>query len=122
METVQTDRIKKKITQLKKLDTGLAIFSAERHQYRLNPVLPIDTVRQFEKKNGILLPEGYTQFITEIGNGGAGPFYGIEPLENSLFVDLDYKEEHGFLNPALPFPHCNPWNMEFESKIEDEDS
>lgn len=50
------------------------------HRYRLEAPLAVDEVADFERKYGITLPEDYRQFLTQLGNGGAGPDYGIFPL------------------------------------------
>ncbi|MBO2450757.1 HEAT repeat domain-containing protein [Actinomadura barringtoniae] len=50
----------------------------------LNPPLPIEDVEAFEQRNGIRLPEGYRAFITTLGNGGPGPYEGLEPLDPHL--------------------------------------
>jgi hypothetical protein len=42
----------------------------------------IETVVQFEKHHNITLPDDYRRFILQAGNGGAGPHYGLLPLEN----------------------------------------
>jgi hypothetical protein len=38
--------------------------------------------RHFEMANRIRLPEDYRRFLSAVGNGGAEPFYGLEPLSN----------------------------------------
>ena len=45
----------------------------------------------------------------------AGPYYGLEPLENCLFADLDYKREIDLLDPSKPFSLVEPWNEDFDS-------
>ncbi|SDC02050.1 SMI1/KNR4 family protein [Niabella drilacis] len=110
-------RIKEKLTILKDSDPQRTIFGSSKHQYKLNTCLPIEQVRQFEATHNIQLPEEFITFYTTIGNSGAGPFYGLEPFENMLFSDLDYKREDNLLNPSAPFLHTQPWNMEFVSTV-----
>lgn len=119
---VQLERIKNKLKQLKGLDKGCSLFGSNKHRYQLNPTIPIEKVRQFEIKHQITLPTDYVEFVTIIGNGGAGPFYGVEPLENSLFDDLDYKRPDSLLNPARPFLHTEPWNLTFEPTVDEDEN
>lgn len=120
--TTQIDRIKEKLKLLKKLDPGLTLFGASKHQYKINRTVSAETVKRFEANNRIKLPEGYAKFLMEVGNGGAGPYYGLEPLENSLFQDLDYKQSEFLLNPSIPFPHTDSWNMEFKSTVDEDEN
>jgi hypothetical protein len=118
----QLERIKTKLKELKRLDRGFSLFGSPKHQYRLNPTLPQQKIRQFEQIHNVKLPSDYIQFLTELGNGGAGPFYGLEPFENVLFGDLDYKRPNYLLNPSKPFLLTEPWNLEFKPTVdEDED-
>jgi hypothetical protein len=61
----------------------------------------------------VRLPEDYRQFLIEVGNGGAGPFYGVFPLG---FVDdnLDLRawQENDALvgNLSEPFVFDRAWN------------
>ncbi len=50
-------------------------------ELKLNPPLPKEELAFFEKYLKVKLPDEYKQFLTEVGNGGAGPFYGILPLD-----------------------------------------
>ncbi len=117
----QLKNLKNKLEQLKRLDTGLEIFGAEKHKYILHPPLAIDKIRQFEAKYKVNLPNEYVAFLTTIGDGGAGPFYGLEPFENVLFDDLDYKREDGLLNPTKPFLLSDAWNLVFEPTVSEEE-
>ena len=108
--------MKSRLLELRRLDTGCAVFGSARHRYALNPVKTNAEIADFEKRFGIVLPEGYRLFLTTIGNGGAGPYYGLESLENSLFLDLDYKHNRPgeLLDPSKPFPFTEPWNLAFD--------
>jgi hypothetical protein len=51
------------------------------HHYRVNPTLDDDSIAGFERMHHIRLPEDYRAFLLNIGDGGAGPYCGILPLE-----------------------------------------
>ncbi|OGC30268.1 hypothetical protein A2232_01065 [candidate division WOR-1 bacterium RIFOXYA2_FULL_46_56] len=56
---------------------GLGI---DRHQFKMDPPLTELQAAAFEKEHSIALPSDYRSFLLEVGNGGAGPYYGILPL------------------------------------------
>lgn len=117
----QLENIKNKLDELKQLDTDFEVFGSQKHNYTLNPTLSPEIIRQFDAKYKVNLPSGYVDFLTTLGNGGAGPFYGLEPFENIVFDDLDYKIKGSLLNPSKPFLHTEAWNLEFEPTVcEDE--
>jgi hypothetical protein len=72
------------INRLRSLDTRRVVFGSERHAYRFNPPLSPQEVQSFEAVHDVSLPTPYRRFVTELGNGGAGPFYGVLPLELEL--------------------------------------
>lgn len=81
-------------------------FGAERHRYRLGPTLSVDELIRFERDRGIALPASYRSFLTAVGDGGAGPFYGMYRHDGADWNNPQRPlEEHqpGFL--ATPFPH-----------------
>jgi hypothetical protein len=118
----QLDRIKFKIRQLRKLDYSLELFGANNHRYSLNATLDEVDIKNLESKNNIILPPGYANFLTTIGNGGAGPYYGLEPLKNVLFDDLDFKKPDSLLNPSKSFPHSEAWNMKFTPTVDEDEN
>lgn len=72
-------------------DPERKVFGANAHQYALNPVLPLEAVQAYQEKYNIVLPSDYVFLITQVGNGGAGPYYGIYPLE----IDKPGRENEG---------------------------
>ncbi len=63
-----------------KEDAEIGDFYGWCHRYRLEEPIAPDEVAAFERQHGITLPEDYKAFLTQLGNGGAGPDYGIFPL------------------------------------------
>ena len=89
------------------------VFGAESHGFELNPSLPESAVEKFEAKHRIRLPEDYRSFLINLGNGGAGPFYGVFKLGemDDSFDFQKWKEGDGFVGVlSKPFPHAAPWN------------
>lgn len=52
-----------------------------------------------EKEWNISLPEDYKLFLTQVGNGGMGPFYGLLPLE------LDPKKQTNLIEGTVCLAH-----------------
>ncbi len=85
------------LNQAKNIDSKYELFGTNKHKYQLNPPVASSFVRSIEEKYDFLLPDDYFQFITEVGDGGAGPHYGIEPFEDlvkrSLIQDAEEYNE-----------------------------
>lgn len=86
------------LEKAKTLDPNLKQFGASGHNYKLKSPIEADKVRALEKKFNFTLPEEYFWFITEVGNGGAGPSYGLFQFGN--VVD-DYEMGHMNQEPIL---------------------
>jgi hypothetical protein len=100
---------------LQRKDRHRRTFGSVLHNYKLNPPLPVEEVEAFETKYSITLPEDYRYFITQVGNGGAGPFYGVFPLEGWAFNPVTHKfDEPGWQitdEIGRPFVHTDAWNL-----------
>ena len=103
--------IKELAEQLQRLqqeNKNLRVFGADSHQYKLGPTLAEAKLQSFARKNQIKLPEDYRLFLKEIGNGGAGPFYGLEPLEKAAqYRDL-----------SKPFPFTKATDSYSDEELE----
>ncbi len=83
------------IRSAKEADRALRHNGADIHGYELNPVIPMSRIREFEKKHRIVLPRSFTLFLTQVGNGGAGPdkgVYSLEELEKKNY--FNHREAH----------------------------
>lgn len=90
------------------------VFGANCHHFGLNPPLPEAAVKEFEYQHGVSLPRDYRYFMTQISNGGAGPYCGIFPLgEMDAISDSHqaWQENDGFVGALpQPFPLRVAWN------------
>lgn len=82
-----------KLHRLRDLDRGCTVFGAQRHRYELKPTVSERQVVAFEKKINVAVPPGLRAFYTTIGDGGAGPFYGLYGMS-----ELNRR------SPAKPYP------------------
>jgi hypothetical protein len=91
-------------------------FGAEIHCFRLEPVLAEPQVAAFEAQWQIQLPPEYREFIIQAGNGGAGPAYGLFPLDEALSYRKP-KLPADFL--LSPFPYESIYNPCEDPKLAD---
>lgn len=78
------DVIRAKLARLRERDPRHDIFGSKQHGYALGTCLSEDQIRSLEEGYSIHIPESYRQFLLHVGNGGAGPGYGLLALEESL--------------------------------------
>ncbi len=76
-------KLRKQLKQAGKADSDFSRFGADSHKYQLKPPASEERIAAFETHFDISLPEGYRNFLLWMGNGGAGPFYGLSSLETS---------------------------------------
>ncbi|MGC5327662.1 SMI1/KNR4 family protein [Brevibacillus sp. SYSU BS000544] len=113
------DQIRQKLDYLKELDARYKVFYSKRHRYQFNPVLTKEEIQLFENKYAISLPEDYRDFLMNVGNGGAGPSYGLIPLVEYNDV-TDEPISHESL--AKPFPYTSDWkNHDDEEDLREND-
>jgi hypothetical protein len=89
------------------------VFGSQDHQFYTHPVLSPTAIRDFEQKHRIELPMEYRGFLLRVGNGGAGPGYGVFRLEemDDGFGHRAWSENDGCIGVlSMPFPHTTSWN------------
>lgn len=88
---LKRDEIVEILKRARSIDSKCELFGTAKHKYQLNLPIRASFVRALEEKYGFTLPDDYFRFITEIGDGGAGPDYGIDP-----FADLVKKSQNQY--------------------------
>ena len=78
------DYVLDKLKTKKELDPSCIGFGVEGHSYKLNSTITEKELDKLEKKFDISLPEDYRFFVLNIGNGGAGPSYGLYSIQGAL--------------------------------------
>jgi hypothetical protein len=112
-ETLDRLTVLRRLADLDWRDRQRRVFGAEVHQFRLNPPLALPVVEAFVEQHGVSLPEEYRRFVTETGNGGAGPYYGLFPFgqQDDGFGCCAW-EAGGLVGDfSQPFPHTSAWNV-----------
>lgn len=102
--------IRDQVAQLRAAGAVQSIFGASGHHFEFNAPIEMNTLRAWERAHGVELPEEYRDYLLALGNGGAGPFFGIHPLgmwEGHEIVSMD--DALGDLR--APFPHREAWNL-----------
>ncbi len=73
------DDIVDKLRQLKAIDRQCQAFGAGTHRYLVRPRLSAIAFSAVERRLGTALPEALSRFYDEVGDGVAGPHYGLKP-------------------------------------------
>src|SRR5947209_5287306 len=102
---VAATRLKAHLLVLRLADRARRVFGPANHRYELFPCLSEKDVAAFEEAQGVALPAECRWFLTHVGNGGAGPGYGLFALDQSAAFLTS--QPAGFL--ASPFPHADAW-------------
>lgn len=114
--------LKTKIVELVARDIEMKTFGASTfgvgHHYQMNPVLSTDDLTGFEREYDVQLPKDYADFLTQVGNGGIGPYYGLYSLADAV-SDHPGHNCRGFL--ASPFPLTDYFNPYDENDDADDD-
>lgn len=114
---MEEELIRAKLKKMRHADWQHKKFGSKKHKYQVNPVISEKDISEFESRYSISLPDDYRWFLSSVGNGGAGPEYGLEPIEHGIYSDLHYGAEEGFIDPSKPFSLTEEWNMKIETSL-----
>jgi hypothetical protein len=102
-------RIQKKLAKAR--GGAYRSFGSDKHAFQMNAPLPEEAISEFESRHEIGLPDGYRRFLATAGNGGAGPYYGILPL-NQWDRVLPYDLPNALAKPSPLRPAVNGLPLE----------
>lgn len=96
------EEVKYWVNKAREADSHFKVLGSAKHGYRFAPPISLSEVRAFEELHHLKLPENYVRVLTELGNGGAGPYYELYPLYE---IEFDESEQIGsdvtFLDASL---------------------
>lgn len=100
------------LARLRSSGRGDRVFGAEAHGFISNTPLTEEVLADRERRYRVSLPREYRAFLVLVGNGGAGPGYGLfrfgEVDDGSELSTWEASRLVGEL--ASPFPHQSAWN------------
>jgi hypothetical protein len=111
MHGLDSSRIKNALASLTVAQP--CVFGADSHGFRVNPTLSEADILAFERNHRVTLPHDFRQFLMSVGNGGAGPFYGVFPLGemDDSFGLKRWQREDGVVGIiSQPFLFKEQWN------------
>lgn len=106
---LRSKRIVNKLESVKEKDKNFKVFGASSHKYNLNKKLSKDYLELLLEQKNLTLPEEFFIFLTEVGNGGAGPYYGMHSIEQIL-KKIEFS--NSYLKPCVLYPDMDndTWN------------
>ncbi|HEY0195178.1 MAG TPA: SMI1/KNR4 family protein [Kofleriaceae bacterium] len=81
------ETLREAIAALDAADPGRRRFGAARHRYRLAPALDAAAIAEAERRLGAALPDDLRAYVAELSAGGAGPYYGLVPVDRAGAID-----------------------------------
>jgi len=78
------DTLRDALAELAHLDPSLRRFGARHHRYQPGPPLSPARVAELEAAAGVALPDDYREHLLHVGDGGAGPYLGLMPLDHPI--------------------------------------
>lgn len=82
-----THPLRARLDELRGRDAALATFGARAHRFQATPA-PAAAIAAFEARHGARLPAAFVELLREVTDGGAGPGYGLVPLERPARADV----------------------------------
>lgn len=99
--------VRERVLALREAPNAAQVFGARGHRFELLPPLSEVEVAEAEQEFGVGLPADYRSFLLEVGAGGAGPHYGLYPLQRDE-RGWAWNEGRGYAVTTLCCPSRSP--------------
>jgi hypothetical protein len=111
---VRLGRIADKLAAARAMPVPPGASGVKAHGFKLGAPLPEAVVAEFEERHEVALPPACRLFVTGLGDGGAGPGYGLSRLSASC--DAPCRAGHlARPSPYLPGPrYFGDWEERHE--------
>jgi hypothetical protein len=111
---VRLGRIADKLAAARAMPEPPQAFGVKSHGFKLGAPLPEAVVAEFEERHEVALPPEYRLFVTEVGDGGAGPGHSLSRVNASC--DTPSCPRHlAQPSPYLPGPrYFGDWEQRYE--------
>ncbi len=89
------------------------VFGSTGHGWRLEPPLSTAELAELESQLDVELPAEYQSFLVQVSRGGAGPAYGLFPVQRvngSWRWEGDGADLTDLKTLSRPFPHTDAFN------------
>ena len=84
------DRVRRELAALQKNRHALnQIWGAAVHRFQPDPPIAETELAALEAEHGIRLPADYRAYLTQVGDGGAGPWQGLLPIREAIRQSLE---------------------------------
>ena len=89
------------------------LFGFFGHRFELRPPLPETQLQELEQRWRVRLPGDYRYFISQVGDGGAGPGYGLFPFgqHGDSTAENEPWDEWMVTDLEAPFSLADAWNL-----------
>lgn len=115
------DSIKRLLKKADKKDSKREVFGANKHQYCCNPPIVEEMLQKLEEDFHIILSKEYRNFLKFIGNGGAGPYYGLYPIEKAFDYNKEFLCMPCLLKPNMTEKQWQELLEEYQINEEDDE-
>jgi len=96
------------IAELAARDPEAQRFGARHHRYRAGRPITEARIAAIEAEANVRLPDDYRQHLLALGDGGAGPYYGLLPLDHPVQRAL-LPGVFPYVHGAAPPEDASPW-------------